>query len=408
MSGLLIGGCGGGGGGGNSTPDGDGREARFTVSPSTLDFGKAVIGQTVSGTVVVTNTGSVDLTMSSSNPGDGFSVARGCGTLAPQARCDLMIEFTPSEQKIYSATLNVSSAGLVLSPALRGSGQGLNLEITGVSNSCEDSTFTALLAVTGAAGDPILGLRAENIAAFLNDQPLSLRGDLEVITERQTAAVGLTLDWSSSLDFRRQDIIDGSRVFIDSLGLERDGLTDKAGIFRFSREVDGNAQNFIDADSAGKAILTEALTRDFSGPETGSFIWSATDFVVTQAAAQPNPVRAVVLLSDGRSSDGDLALSQLIENAQDEQIRVFTIGFGSVNPGPLQALAQQTGGLFFSDPQASGLMQIFSSISSVLTNQYEVTYDNASPDSSNELRVVITDDAGLEGEDTVTIASCAA
>ena len=402
---LLVMACGGGGGSSSGSNPNSADRDRFTVNPGIVDFGKTVIGQTVSGTLVVTNAGTRDLNLIVSTPGEGFTITETCGVVAPQQRCTLRLEFSPTEQKAYSSTLNLTSGDLQLSPILQGTGQGLSVQITSVTNVCEDATFIASISVTDATANPILGLRSEQVTAFLNDAEANPIADLEIITERKTVAAGLTLDWSSSLTDRRQDIIDASRVFIDSLGLEEDGLIDRAGVFKFSLEMDRNAQNFIDADEPGRTTLLEALTRPFSGSATGSNIWGATDLVVAEAADQPNPIRAAVLLSDGRNS-GELSLDTLIENAQEKSTRVFTVGFGNLNPGPLRRLAEETGGLFFSDPDATGLMEIYARIASVLTNQYEVTYDNPSPGSTNELRIVVKDDADLEGEDTFTIASC--
>jgi hypothetical protein len=404
--GLALSACGGGGSSSGNTRPADTGGARFTVSPALLDFGKTVIGKTVVGTLVITNSGSQTLSVTVSDPGAGFALGPACGALAPNATCALRVEFTPTEQRPYASTLDIVSGTLKLSPDLRGIGQGLNVEISSAINRCDDSTFLTSLAVTDASGSPVFGLRADQIAGFLSGNPAEMVGDLEVITDRQPAAIGLVLDWSSSLLDWRQEIIDATRIFVDGLGLVEDGIVDRAGVFKFSSAIDTNAQDFIDADAAGRAVLNEALTRDFGGAATGSFMWRSTNEVVAKAAAQSNPVRAIVLLSDGRSSAGDTPVSELIARAQQEQIRVFTIGFGDLNPGPLRRLAEETGGAFFSDPDAQSLSLIFERIASVLTNQYRVRYKNPSPQTTNPFRVVVKDDADREGEDTVTIGSC--
>jgi hypothetical protein len=406
LTGLAVSACGGGGSSSGNSAPADSSAARFTVSPALLDFGKTVIGKTVVGTLEITNAGTQSLDLTVTTPGAGFALGQPCGTLAPGAKCALRVEFTPTEQRAYTSSLDISAGTLKLSPDLRGTGQGLNVEVTSVADRCEDSTFLVSLSVTDARGEPILGLRADQVTAFINGTSANMLADLEVVTDRQTTAVGLVLDWSSSLIDWRQDIVDSTRVFIDSLGLEEGGLIDRAGVFRFSNVIDPNAQSFVNADAAGRATLNDALTRPFGGADTGSFIWGATNAVLTQVAAQANPLRTIVLLSDGRNSAGDVPLADLIASAQQQQIRVFTIGYGNLNPGPLRRLAEETGGAFFADPDAQALMQTFERISSVLTNQYRALYANPSPQTSNEFRIVVRDDADLEGEDSVTIRSC--
>ena len=70
-------------------------------------------------------------------------------------------------------------------------------------------------------------------------------------------------------------------------------------MFKFAFEIDGNAQDFVTTDDMGKALLTDALFRDFSGEEAPTVLWDAVDFMLDRVLEQSQPKKAIVLLTDG-------------------------------------------------------------------------------------------------------------
>ena len=89
-----------------------------------------------------------------------------------------------------------------------------------------------------------------------------------------------------------------------------------------------------------------------------------------------------------------------------EDISVFTLGFGDILAEPLEELAEETGGLYYEDPDAQDLNEIYQSVVAVLTNRYEFSITLPQPGTESQLTVVVRDELGNEGEDTRAIAAC--
>ncbi len=403
---LVVAGC--GGGGGSSSESGAAAaapvaRAEITVDQASLDFGKVVIGQTSQRTLTFTNTGDRSLiNFSLTDPGAPFSVAGSCPEVFKGATCDITVEFSPADQQDYSASFTIDANAPAVTVNLAGKGQGLNVEISNLATSCVDPTVTARVVVTDASGSPITVLNANNFLPALSGaaiDPFNFTG----ITDADPLSVALTVDWSESLNAFRPTLTQTSDVFVDTLD-----DVDTAAFYRFAREIDLNAQDFVLADAAGKGALKDSLFSTFDGNTTVSSVWASSSFAVDQAADEPNPNRTVILLSDGLdNSDSAVTVQDVIDNAVAKQVNVFTLGFGDeVDSEALERLAQETGGLFFFNPDAQGLSDIYNNIVSILTNQYEIDFGNPDLQAASELTVRIVSDQGLQGEDTVSIAAC--
>ncbi len=101
---------------------------------------------------------------------------------------------------------------------------------------------------------------------------------------------------------------------------------------------------------------------------------------VTQGVAllQTAGIRAgsVIVLSDGADIGSDANLQQAIDTAKAAHIRVFTVGLKSktFKPGPLQQLAQTTGGTFSAADAPGQLQQIYNQLGLQLAQEYVVNY----------------------------------
>ena len=405
---FALAACGGGGGSSSdaatsSTSNTPPAQAEISPDQTSLDFGKVVIGQTSVRTLTITNTGDRSLiNFSLTDPGAPFAVVGDCPEVFKGATCDITVEFSPTAQQDYASSFVIDGNASEVTVNLAGTGQGLNVEITNLATSCVDPAATARVVVTDASGDPITVLNANQFFPELNGAPI----DPFVFTgilDAEPLSVALTVDWSNSLNFFRPTLRDTSEAFIDTLTDE-----DTAAFYRYAREIDLNAQDFVVADATGKDALKDSLFSVFDGDTTVSSVWESANFAVDQAALEPNPNRTLFLLTDGLdTSDSGVTVQDVIDNAVAKQVNVFTLGYGDViDADPLEALAQGTGGLYFAAPDAQGLNDIYQSIVSILTNQYQIGFDNPDLQSASQLTVRVVDDSGLAGEDTATIAAC--
>lgn len=418
---LVLSACGGGGGGGNGStasttttttgsppPD---PVTSLAISPNTLAFDKVVIGDTVAGTVVVNNTGETTVSVALPALGDGFAAAAGsCDDLAPEENCSLTVEFSPTEQIAYTSDVTITVDSEDLDLALSGEGQGLNVEIASIDQTCPGGDVDAGIIVKLSNGLTATGLRTDNLTAYLDGVEVDLTGIvLEDLTDRDPIAVAVVMDLSSSLDGSEGLLADATSIFIESLGHEEGGVIDRAALYKFGAEIDfANSQDFVDADDAGKTALDAALYGDFNESAANSKIWGSAFRVAIEIDDETIERRYLILLTDGLDNPYDPAntetLDDLIQILNENAIAAFPIGFGDVNPGPLQQLADATGGLFFSDPDADTLNLAFEQISSTFSDRYYI--DIANPGGAGELMIRILDDAGREGEDTVTLPTC--
>ena len=132
---LLLSACGGGGGGGNNSqatstappPPPPPPVTSVTIAPATLDFGKVVIGDTVAGTAVVSNTGETTVSIELPALGDGFAeAANDCVDLAPdeELQRDNRVHANRAAGRIRSAISLSRWMTEDLDLALNGEGQG--------------------------------------------------------------------------------------------------------------------------------------------------------------------------------------------------------------------------------------------------------------------------------------------
>lgn len=404
-------GCGGGGGGGGvsaastsqpTQPTQPTGSAELTVSPASLDFSKVVIGQTAQRTVTLTNTGTLELTnVTLSSPVEGYSAAGPCSSVDVGSECEIVVEFTPLEQQAYGGSFNIDSNAPTVPVSVTGEGQGYNVEISSITNTCVDPIATIQVTVSDADNNPVTLLSANHFTPVLDGNEVSL-DNFAILTEDEPVSVALAADWSSSLSGFRSTIAETAGIFIDTLNAD-----DTAGVYRFAAAVDGNKQDFVAADAAGKDILKDALYLGFIGNQDSSSIWNSTEAARAQTALETNTNRAVVLLTDGDNTDATgTSLEQLIDNAVADDINIYTLGFGNVVPAPLVMLAQETGGLYFEDPLLENLVEIYEKVLASLSNRYEFTIQLPNPGVESQLTIVVEDDLGTMGDDTRVIAAC--
>ena len=414
---LLLTACGGGGGGGNdrtptsTTPPPPDPVTSLEITPTSLEFSKVVIGDTVAGTAVVSNTGETTVSIELPTLPDGFdNTANTCDDLAPDEDCSVTIEFSPTEQRTYSHDVTVTVDSEELDLSLSGEGQGLNIELAPIDQTCPGGDLNVGIIAKLSNGLTATGLRTDNLTAYLDGVEVDLTGIvLEDLSDRDPVATAVVLDQSGSLEGSHDLLADATSIFIESLGHEEGGIIDRAALYKFGSEIDfANSQDFVDADDAGKAALDAALYGDFNESAANSKIWGSAFRVAIEIADETIERRYLILLTDGLDNPFDPAntetLDDLIQILNENAIAAFPIGFGDVDPGPLQRLADETGGLFFSDPDADTLNLAFEQISSTFSDRYYI--DIANPGGASELLIQIVDDSGREGEDTVSLPTC--
>jgi tight adherence protein B len=108
----------------------------------------------------------------------------------------------------------------------------------------------------------------------------------------------------------------------------------------------------------------------------GTHLYDAVAQGVTILRAAGIRAAAVIVLSDGADVGSTIDLDQAIENARNAHVRVFTVGLRSkaFRPGPLQRLAESTGGSFSRADSPEDLAPIYSQLGLELAREYLVSY----------------------------------
>ena len=93
------------------------------ISPSAYDFGSVAVGQSLSQTFFIANTGGTAATGVQYAAPTGYTMFGDCGeTLAAGASCSEQVTFAPTTGKTYQGNLTVSSGTQTASTALKGLG----------------------------------------------------------------------------------------------------------------------------------------------------------------------------------------------------------------------------------------------------------------------------------------------
>jgi tight adherence protein B len=92
-------------------------------------------------------------------------------------------------------------------------------------------------------------------------------------------------------------------------------------------------------------------------------------------------VGSVVLLSDGAENASVKTADQVIAHAQDDKVRIFTVGLRSprFRPETLQELSAKTGGQYSNANSSGQLAQIFDQLGARLASEYLIRYKSNAP-----------------------------
>jgi len=185
----------------------------------------------------------------------------------------------------------------------------------------------------------------------------------------------LVLDCSGSMSGAgNAGVKAASHAFVDFM----DSTTDEMEIIWFNSIV-----TVFQLMTQSRSLLRRAID---GLPANGSTaVWDgAYRGLIELAVNATKQSQAVVVLTDGGDNSSSNTPTDVIALANANNERVFTIGLGStIQASQLQAVATQTGGLYFEAPSASELTTIFTMIASFMRRGFdEYTLRYTSPDPS--------------------------
>jgi VWFA-related protein len=401
---FLIVACGGGGGGG--TPTTSSGTPSIALSTDSIQFPNTVLERTADRAVTIQNTGTANLVINQIVQDDPLNApfhlyADTCSgqTLQPQATCQIGIRFTPLTQDSFADTFRIPSNAGTLTFAVSGNGSGLNVTINKVDTSAH-TTIKLIVSVTDKDNLPVTGLGIDDFTVLeetLIRDILNFNGSTAV-----PVSVVLALDFSPSI--LGADVLDNIRssakYFIDHL-LVPD--TDSVAVIQFGTEVDTRiVLTSLDIEANRNAIKDAIDTDPTWLGQHGTQLYAAAHRAVELLDASPATNRNVVIVvSDFRSFGDDEVFDDVIAEAGNKSVAIFTIGFGDVLTDIMEQMAEDTGGEWFLRPDTADLQNAYEIIAEILDNQYGITFETERAlGSVNELTVIV-DNRLLNGDDTV-------
>ena len=94
-----------------------------------------------------------------------------------------------------------------------------------------------------------------------------------------------------------------------------------------------------------------------------------------QNSQQQGKPRALILLTDGDNTAGKVGVEEATQVAQQQNVKIYTIGLGGIGEPALKYIANQTGGLYFRAENTNALTQIYTKIDALEKNaEEEINY----------------------------------
>ena len=402
-------GC-GGGGGGPSGGSGSSGNPEISLSPDSISFGNVVVGQSADRSVDIQNVGTTNLVIgaAAASPAQ-FSVVAGkdtCSnqTILPNEYCSLVVRFTPSVPAAdpVAGSLVIPSNAPDETIALSGYGKGLNVTINWVDTSEVGATGTVrmIVSVTDGSNNPVS--LADSDFKVYEGSATMLPIDVKSPPGTSVSAV-LDLDYSYSVSAVQDAVRESAKGFINQLGAW--GVSDEAAVIKFAVDLDFAADFTND-----KNYLIEKIDLPYTGDPLGTRVYDAVYESIIMLASRVNERRCAIVVSDGEDisfsgAGSDKTLDEVIANASDNGVLLFTIGFGNpIITQVMQRMAVETGGLYFEAPDGPGLDVVYTQISAILNSQYLITFiTSQAAGTTNSLKVVVDNGGGATGDATKSV-----
>ena len=427
---IAVTACGGGGGdSGGATPAPPVGSPAIGVLPATYDFGKVTAGNNPAPLeVTIRNSGTAALrvsTISFGAPSDpSFTLglnggSRPCGsaspTLAAADSCTFHVRFQPAASGSFAANVQISSDDRNLPStgiSITGTSEAvtaLSLRINQLETACPSNQATAYVSVTDQGGYPVPGLLLSNFSVTEGTAPLTITSSSSVDVVYKSIAIAAVMDYSGSLTDQTVAFADMKNGFSSLISSLR--ANDIGEIVKFDSEIE-----VVQPFTADKAALLTAISAPFDKGRSTK-LYDAVFQAVDDAAVHANYRRAVIVATDGRDEGGPISgvpfsthsLTQVITNAIDKKVPIFTIGIGaSINRTVLENMATGTGGLFYEANTSQNLANIYQQLSSVLyEKQYTLTFNQLALGIGSPSDLTIAANfLGLTGSAATTIRSC--
>ncbi|MCI0490206.1 MAG: VWA domain-containing protein, partial [Blastocatellia bacterium] len=230
------------------------------------------------------------------------------------------------------------------------------------------ATVQALVSVVDERGNPVKGLGAANFVVRLNDRDVRDFTVQPVEEGERRISVVLAIDVSRSM---HPEKIKAARYaaaqFVESLGPQ-----DYSCLLVFGHSVRWLVEEFTTDKQKLKAELANIQANDSATLLNEAFFRAAQ-----KGGTAPTSQVAVVVLTDGHDQTSSIKLDQAIREAQQRNVPVYALGFGSqIDKTSLEQITALTGGRFFPAPDAETLTDFYLMLLKQLSSQYALEFQD--------------------------------
>ena len=261
---------------------------------------------------------------------------------------------------------------LALGAALVASAQSPNnITVTQIDTS-RFPQVDVFVSVTDANGNPVRSVAPNAFHIEENGQPMAVTAGARPGEQGPVNTV-LVIDHSGSMS--RGDKMAGAKQAASAfVNLMRSG--DKTALIQFDTQID-TLQPFTEDKSALLGAI-QPIT-----PRGNTALYDA----LNQAANQIETMRgrkAIIVVTDGMDNSSQVSRDGLVKTASASGVSIYTIGLGEkgvgtssqdgIDESALQEVASASLGSYFYRPDANQLSNLYRQLSTLLQNEYKLTY----------------------------------
>jgi tight adherence protein B len=278
------------------------------------------------------------------------------------------------------------AAGAFIALALAGPAAAA-VQITGVDTSAYPEIRVTVVAPDGSA-PPVL---RENGAAVTGLEAANLGSAKSVVlaVDRSESMAGTSL----------ADATAAARAFVAAKD-----PSDRVEIVGF-----GHRAIALTRFSSSTTDATAALQQLGVDTTQGTALWDAIALAARGLENEYEPGHVIVVVTDGRDVSSAASFEEAVAAAHAARAAVYTIGIAGreFTPGPLRALAAQTGGSYLQASSTAQLAALYTSIGHALAGTWQLRYSTAARP-GDSLRLTATVPTAGSGERAVRLADAGA
>jgi Ca-activated chloride channel homolog len=224
------------------------------------------------------------------------------------------------------------------------------------------------VSVKQAKGGYVSGLARDNFQIFENGEP-------QKITEFSSAdvpvAVGLVMDDSGSMEFKRPEVVTAGLIFIGASNPQ-----DQMFVVNFNDKVRSGLPETV-SFTDNLHLLHSALAQD--APQGRTALYDAVAFALKHLESGRRDKKTLVIVSDGGDNVSKHTLKELMVLIQESRATIYTVGIFAPddpdrNPGVLERIARISGGESFLPSGLDEVVPICRQIARDIRNRYMIGY----------------------------------